>query len=224
MDRPYTNAILAVSLDGKITTAEGGPPRFASKTDKRHLMEQRARADAVLLGGASVRNENPRLVVGKRFETERRRRGQSLQPMVAVVSASGNLGPDPRFLQTQGEVRLYTSTQSRGPRNHLPGLEVIRMPAGKDGELPLGRIVAGLWNSGVRKLQCEGGGELVQRMLRLDLIDELSLTICPVVIGGRTTPSAAGGSGFSLAEIARFGLVSVRRTGNELYTVYRRNR
>jgi len=224
MDRPYTNAILAVSLDGKITTAEGGPPRFATKTDKRHLMEQRARADAVLLGGASVRNENPRLVVGKRFEAERRRRGQVPQPLVAVVSASGDLGPDPRFLQTQGEVRLYTAARGRESRTGLPGLRVIRMPAGKDGELPLRRIVADLRHSGVGKLQCEGGGELIQRMLRLDLIDELSLTICPVVIGGRTTPSAAGGAGFGLAEIARFDLVSIRRTGDELYTVYRRKR
>ncbi len=222
IDRPYTCAILAVSLDGKITTAEGGPPRFASKTDKRHLMEQRARADAVILGGASVRNENPRIVIGRRFAVERARRGQSPQPMVAVVSASGDLGRDPRFLQTTGELRLYTldgKTRSAVPK--LKMLSIHPCDTDRDGEINLRHVMKDLARLGVRRLQCEGGGELVQRMLRLGLIDELMLTLCPVVIGGRRTPSAAGHEPFSLTEIRRFQLVEQERIRDELYLRYR---
>ncbi len=218
MDRPYTAAILAVSLDGKITTAEGGAPRFTSKTDKRHLMERRAKADAVIIGGASVRNENPRVVVGKRFEIERARRGQTRQPMVAVVSASGDLGKDPRFLDTSGDIRLYTSAK---PAPRLAHLTVIRCKPYRDGDIDLTGVVADLYKAGVRLLQCEGGGELVQRMLKLKLLDELVITLCPVVIGGRTTPSAAGFEAFGIADLPRFRLVEERRIGDELFLRYR---
>jgi len=222
MERPYTSAVLAVSLDGKITTAEGGPPRFATKTDKRHLMEQRAKADAVLIGGASIRNENPRVVVGRRFEIERTRRGQTPQPLVAVVSASGDLGRNPRFLETSGPLRLYTSRKPDGKAlKQLAHLEVVTRKPSRDGDIDLKEIVSDLWEIGIRRLQCEGGGELVQRMLKLDLLDELVITLCPVVIGGRTTPSAAGYKPFSITELPKFRLIESRRTGDELYLRYR---
>lgn len=225
--RPWISAILATSLDGKITTAEGGPPRFPSRADKRHLMEQRARADAVIVGGGSIRNENPRIVVGRRFELDRCRRGQTPQPMVAIVSASGDLGTNPRFLATAGELRLYTTT--RGARyaqsryQNVP-LKIRAVQESRPGELDLTDIIGELDSSGMRRIQCEGGGELVQRLLRLNLLDELALTLCPVIVGGRNTPSAAGFTGFALADIPRFRLVSSRRIGDELYLTYRRHR
>ncbi len=77
------------------------------------------------------------------------------------------------------------------------------------------------WN--VQRLLCEGGGELNDALFRADLIDEINLTICPKVFGGRTAPTIADGKGFSkLRLIRQYELQSVCQFQGELFTVLSR--
>ncbi|HLZ53931.1 MAG TPA: dihydrofolate reductase family protein, partial [Verrucomicrobiae bacterium] len=69
----------------------------------------------------------------------------------------------------------------------------------------------------------EGGGELNGALFRAGLVDELHLTICPKIFGGRQAPTIADGNGFSrLANAERFQLKSMRRVRGELFTVLTR--
>jgi riboflavin biosynthesis pyrimidine reductase len=71
-------------------------------------------------------------------------------------------------------------------------------------------------------LLCEGGGELNDALFRAGLVDELHLTICPKIIGGRLAPTIADGLGaLKLDQAARLQLKSARRLGDELFLVYR---
>jgi len=78
---------------------------------------------------------------------------------------------------------------------------------------------------GVRRLLCEGGGQLNDALFRAGLVDELHLTICPKIFGGRQAPTIADGRGFgTLASAAGLEPVSARRSGEEMFLVYRLGR
>ena len=87
-------------------------------------------------------------------------------------------------------------------------------------------VQAGLkWLSkrhGVRDALVEGGGSLNDAFFRAGVVDELHLTWCPLLIGGRDAPTACDGLGSGpLAGACRMALHSIQRHGNEIFLVYR---
>ncbi|MBN2505065.1 MAG: dihydrofolate reductase family protein, partial [Verrucomicrobia bacterium] len=73
-------------------------------------------------------------------------------------------------------------------------------------------------------LVCEGGGVLNAALLRGGLVDELHVTIAPIVCGGRSAPTLADGLGAARlagADRLRLRLMTRRRAGDELFLVYR---
>jgi riboflavin biosynthesis pyrimidine reductase len=78
---------------------------------------------------------------------------------------------------------------------------------------------------GVKRLLCEGGGELNDALFRAGLVDEIHLTICPKIFGGCTAPTIADGFGFQrLTDASRFELTSIKREKAELFTVFSRRK
>jgi riboflavin biosynthesis pyrimidine reductase len=76
------------------------------------------------------------------------------------------------------------------------------------------------WN--VRSLLCEGGGEVNGALFKAGFVDELYLTICPVIFGGRDAPTLADGCGFEfLSDASQLALHRMKRVGDELFLVYR---
>jgi riboflavin-specific deaminase-like protein len=76
---------------------------------------------------------------------------------------------------------------------------------------------------GVRRLLCEGGGALNGTLFHADLVDELHLTLCPKIFGGRNAPTLADGPGvLKLADATQLQLKSFKRVGDELFLIYRR--
>ena len=75
---------------------------------------------------------------------------------------------------------------------------------------------------GVKRLLCEGGGEVNWGLFQGGLIDEVYHTLCPIVFGGRNAPTMADGHGFSaLASATPLKLKSLKRVGDELFLVWR---
>ena len=75
------------------------------------------------------------------------------------------------------------------------------------------------WN--VKRLLCEGGGELNGALFRAGLVNELHLTVCPKIFGGRDAPTIADGAeALKLADATRLTLKSMKRVGDELFLVY----
>lgn len=75
---------------------------------------------------------------------------------------------------------------------------------------------------GVRRLLCEGGGEVNAALFRQNLVNEINLTVTPFVFGGRNAPTLADGQGVAeVNQATRLRLVSWKKHGNELFLVYR---
>jgi len=74
---------------------------------------------------------------------------------------------------------------------------------------------------GVKRLLCEGGGELNEGLFRAGVVNEIYLTLCPLILGGRDAPTAADGKGVEkLSEAIPLALKSLKRAGSELFLVY----
>jgi 2,5-diamino-6-(ribosylamino)-4(3H)-pyrimidinone 5'-phosphate reductase len=222
---PFVFVNVAMTADGKITTAARSVEAFTSPRDREHMFELRALADAVIAGARTV---DLNLVTmgpgGQAFRRRRLRRGLSEYNLRVVVSGAGTVDPNARIFARRFSPIVILTTERAGPKR----LQALRQRAddvkvcGKS-EIDFKRALLWLaqkWK--VRCLLCEGGGELNDALFRAGLVNELHVTICPRIFGGRFAPTLADGRGqLRLAEATALELKSFKRHGGELFLVYR---
>lgn len=205
--RVVTNT--AISLDGRIATARFDHVAIGSPTDRRYMSVLRARADAVLVGGQTFRNWPLPLVPDpEALATLRREEFFDVEtPEIenrrwwnVVVTRSPAPGGDlhPRFF---GDARVR--------------------PLFISGELSIPTILADLAERGVQTLLLECGGDLLAQFLASGVVDEMYVTLCPLVLGGKGAPSLADGSGFPFSEAPRLELLHSVVVDSEIYLRYR---
>ena len=224
MDRPFVFMKMAMTADGKITSAGREYPRFTSETDRKTMDRLRAEADAVLIGAGTLRSDDPPLYVrDPEMAAYRLSLGKPPELTTIVLTARVDLDPNSRFFRERAEVgRRIVATVEDGPEERLSTLagraEVVR--AGR-GSVDLPKLLRILKERGIERLLVEGGGELNWGFVRDDLLDELYVTVAPCLLGGRTAPTLVEGDGFSMNLRRRLALVDLQRVGDELYCHYR---
>jgi riboflavin-specific deaminase-like protein len=222
---PFVLVNMAVTADGKIATANRAVTSFGSRRDHDHLLELRATADAVMCGARTVDSEKVTLGPGgAKYRRQRVRRGLAEFNLRVIASGSGSLDPRAEIFRHRFSPILILTT-GRAKKN-LAALRAVADAVKICGvrELDLRaalRWLRGQWN--VKRLLCEGGGELNDALFRAGLVDELHLTVCPKIFGGLRAPTPADGEGVpQLADAAGFKLRSAQRVGDEMFLVYRR--
>jgi 5-amino-6-(5-phosphoribosylamino)uracil reductase len=223
LNRPHTTVVLAMSADGKIADARRSPARFASSADKMHLEQQIAAADAVLFGAGTLRAYGTTLTVSHlHLLQQREQRGQSPQPIHIVVSKSAQIDPKSRFFDQSVPRWLLTSSLGAETWRSSPGkFEQILVWETPMGTIDIATALEYLTTLDVANLAVLGGGTLVAGMMELDLIDELWLTICPLVLGGTNAPTPVEGKGFLSQFAPRLELLSVNQIEQEVFLNYR---
>ncbi|BAZ07185.1 bifunctional deaminase-reductase-like protein [Calothrix sp. NIES-3974] len=219
---PQIIAILAVSADGKIADFRHSPARFGSKTDKAHLETQIAAADAVIFGANTLRAYGTTLTVTQpQLLEQRTQQGQTPQPVHIVITRKANLNPEIRFFQQPIERWLITTANNALFWQHRSEFNrILTFPLLSD-EFDLSSIINHLANLGIRRLAVLGGSELVASFLNANLIDEIYLTICPLILGGKTAPSLVSGQGFLESTAPQLELLSTKVVENEVFLHYR---
>ena len=155
------------------------------------------------------------------------RNGLSESNLRVIVSGSGSIAPSAAIFQKRFSPILLLTTRHapKSKLNQLRGLADDVFVCGKM-EIDFTRALRWLreqWS--VKNLLCEGGGELNSALFRAGLVDELHLTICPKIFGGRGAPTIADGDSIPrLNDAAQFELKSLQRIGDELFLVYRAKR
>ena len=220
--KPHTSLIMAVSLDGKISTRDGAGPRFASQADGIRLREIRSYADAILVGARTIITDDPTFTEHGEYKELRLQRGLAPNPIKGVVSGSGSVPETARMFQPNGASALVFTTE-RVPPNRLASLQQVA-EVHRVGETTVNfrRVVEILGEVyQVKRLLIEGGGQVNFDLFRAGLIDEVYLTLCPKIIGGRDVPTSVEGDGFNFLDIVDVELLDHRTVGHEIFLHYR---
>ena len=221
---PFVFVNMATTADGKIATANRAVHSFGSKRDLTHLYELRATADAVMCGARTV--EISQSILGNggdKFRKLRLKNRRAEFPLRIIVSGHGTIDPAAEIFKRRFSPILVLTTERASAKNltqlrkladevKICGKNKINFPAAL-------RWLKTKWN--VKRLLCEGGGELNDALFRASLVDEIHLTICPKIFGGRTAPTIAEGYGFPwLAQVEAFRIQSIKQFEGELFTVF----
>src|SRR5882724_4011243 len=222
---PFVYLNVATTADGKLAPASRHFVPFSSRRDQQHLLELRAMADAVMSGARTVDLSPVKLGPGgEKYRRERLRRGLTEYNLRVVVSGSGTLNPGAEIFKHRFSPIIILTT-GRASKTRLKELQRLADEVKICGERELDfgfalRWLRGEW--GVRRLLCEGGGEINAALFEAGLVNEAHVTLCPLVFGGRNAPTMADGRGFDrLAAAARLKIKSQKRVGDELFLVYK---
>lgn len=226
--RPFVFVNMAMTADGKIATANRAVSSFGSQRDLEHLYELRTTADAVMAGARTLDLNKVLLGPGgERFKKMRRANGLSEYSLRVIVSGSGSINPNAAIFQHRFAPIIVLTTERGYQRQLKKLLHLIdnAIICGEN-EINFSAALTQLYQQWkIRRLLCEGGGELNAALFRAGLVDELNLTLCPKIIGGRHAPTIAEGDvAPRLADAAPFHLKSLRQIGSELFLVYRAKR
>jgi len=223
---PFVLVNMAMTADGKIATANRAVSSFSSASDQAHLLELRATADAVMAGARTVDSNAVTLGPGPaKYRRLRLRRGLVEFNLRIIVSRTGSVNPRARVFKRAFSPIIILTTR-RATANRLKRLRSlateVRICGAKEISFrPSLRWLRRRW--GVRRLVSEGGGELNYALFRAGVVNELHLTLCPRIFGGRAAPTIADGAGAgTLKQAAQLRFQSARRRGNEVFLVYRR--
>jgi 5-amino-6-(5-phosphoribosylamino)uracil reductase len=224
--QPYVLVNMAMTADGKIATANRAITSFGSARDHDHLLELRATVDAVMSGARTVDGAKINLGPGgKKFQQRRLKQGLAEFNLRIIVSGSGSIDPRAEiFKHTFSPILILTTRRASAAQ--LAVLRRLATAVKICGTTEVNFRVALRWlrkKWGVRRLLCEGGGELNDALFRAGLVNELHLTVCPKIFGGRNAPTIAEGIGApNLDAAAGFQSQSLRRVGDELFLVFTR--
>jgi 2,5-diamino-6-(ribosylamino)-4(3H)-pyrimidinone 5'-phosphate reductase len=221
--RPFVFVNIAITADGKIAPSNRRFIPFSSRRDQLRMLELRAQADAVLSGARTVDAGEVTLGPGgKKYRQQRLQEGRAEFNLRVIVSGNATLDPKAHIFDHRfSPLILLTSSQAPARRLKRLRFDDVFVSPGATVDFDLAfRWLREKWN--VRRLLCEGGGEVNAPLFRQRLVDELHLTIAPVIFGGRTAPTLADGHGLeNLADAVPLRLAHRELIGQEIYCIYR---
>jgi riboflavin biosynthesis pyrimidine reductase len=205
---------MVASADGR-AARDGRAGGLGSDADTLMLTELRALADAVLLGTGTVRAEGyARLVAHPDRVARRRAAGLAETPLAVLISRRFDFPWDARLFTAEDQpVLLYAGAPDDVPAEVAAPVEVVPLD-----EPSPAAAMADLRARGVRALLCEGGPTLNRSLLAAGVVDELFLTISPLLTGDDEQLRIVQGA--PLAAPSRLGLVWTLRHGDEIYLRY----
>ena len=216
--RPHVSINMAMTADGKIASGNRAVSTFGSRADHAHLLALRDKADAILTGAGTL-NAQAQVTLGPGPKSKAK------PPLRIIASGSGRVDARHKIFRSPGAPVLVLSTDGIS-QSRLKNLETAAHTVKIFGADEINFNLALVWlrkEWGVKRLLCEGGGQLNDALFRADVVDEVNLTVCPLILGGREAPTIAEGLGFAqLKDAAQFSLKSRRQVGNELFLVYRK--
>ena len=196
-ERPYILLSCGMSLDGYLDDATDERLLLSNDADFDRVDEVRAGCDAILVGAATVRNDNPRLLVRTPSAASRAPAARAAGP---ADEGHGDR-PAPSWTRRRGSSPPATArSSSTAPRHRGEAARAAGHGRHRGRRRPPGRAARGSARTsttrGVRRLMVEGGGTVHTQFLTDGLADELQLVVAPFFVGdsGRAGSSATAGS------------------------------
>lgn len=218
--RPYVILNAAMTLDGKIATATGSS-NISGEEDLKRVHEIRKDCDAIMVGIGTVLADDPRLTVHKIDANP------DDNPVRVVVDSKCRTPKDARITNSDAKTIIavaneykddllesdkYETFKNRGVKFFFSGSEHVDLIA----------LMSYLHEEGIEKLMLEGGATLNFSMIKAGLIDEISICIAPMVVGGANAKTFFDGEGFdTMDEAVDLELVDSFNLGKDLILTYK---
>jgi len=218
-DRPYTLLSCSMSIDGYIAGA-ASRLLLSNGDDFDRVDDVRASCDAILVGAATVRIDNPRLLVRSELRRERRAaRGLPPSPAKVTVTRRAHLDAEADFFTAgDAEKLVYCASPRVGDARARLGEVATVVDGGTTVEMR--RLSSDLAARGVERLMVEGGGTVHTQFLTADLVDELQLVVAPVFVGDSDAPRFVRDGRFPWNPARRARLAEVQQIGDVVLMRY----
>jgi 5-amino-6-(5-phosphoribosylamino)uracil reductase len=199
-----------MSIDGYLDSAGGERLLLSNAADLERVDAVRATCDAILVGAATVRQDNPRLLVrAPARRAERRARGLPDSPVKVTVTGGAKLDACAAFFAAgDGEKLVYCASETVAEARDRLGAVATVIDGGRS--VTMRRLSEDLHRRGVRRLMVEGGGTVHTQFLTAGLADELDLVVAPLFVGDSRAPRFVGDGRFPWNPTRRATLVEVR--------------
>ena len=219
-ERPYTLLSCSVSLDGYLDRAGGDRLVLSNAADLDRVDEVRAGCDAIMVGAATIRRDDPRLLVRSEARRSRRMaRGLAPSPTRVTVTERADLDADAAFFTCgTGERLVYCASPKADDAGARLGGRATVVDAGHPVEMRW--VLADLAARGVRRLMVEGGGSVHTQLLTSGLADELQLVVAPLFVGDSRAVRFVGDGVFPWQDGQRARLVETRPVGDVVLLRY----
>ena len=180
----------AMSIDGKISTRKNDSA-ISSKLDLVRVHKLRSTVDGIMIGISTVLEDDPMLNV--------RYSKTVMNPARIIIDSKARIPLNSRIIDSSSKIQtIIAVTHSASSRKikkiQKKGAQVLVYGNGK---VNLRNLFQQLEKMGLKKIIVEGGGEINWSVLKLGLVNELVVTISPVVIGGRDAKTLVEGKGFT---------------------------
>ena len=217
---PFITLKAAMTLDGKIATANGDSKWITSESARKYVHLLRAQSGAVLTGIGTLLADNPQLTA--------RLPGMELprQPLRIIVDSHLRTPPTAKAVQIASEnpdfaPLLIATTESADVEREAAllrrGVEICRLPANDSGRVDLTALREALTKRQIISILTESGGELNAALLSAALPQKALFFIAPKLLGGRDAPTPLEGEGPArMAQAELLTSLRVRRFQNDV--------
>ncbi len=182
-NRPYLLINMIASLDGA-STIKGLSGDLANAADRQVLLALRACCDWILVGAGTANAERYRSPRTNTATSQRRLQlGFDATPRLAIVTASGNVDPNAPALRHSSNPPTLIICGQKANHQHLADLnaEVVCLPTPQPAPQ---EVLGALHERNAKVVLCEGGPRWNASLLHTDLIDEICVSISPILVGG----------------------------------------
>jgi len=219
-ERPYTLLSCGISLDGYLDSATDERLMLSNEADLDRVDAVRADSDAILVGAATVRNDNPRLLVrAPALRADRVARGLTPTPMKVTVTSRGRLDPAGNFFAA-GDTQKLVYCPTAAVAEACGRLASVATVVDGGRLVDMCRVSEDLHVRGVRRLMVEGGGQVLTQFLTAGLADELHLVVAPLFVGNSRARRLVDDGSFPWNPDHRAKLAEVRQIGDVVLLRY----
>lgn len=218
-ERPYVLLSVATSVDGHIDDMSSQRLLLSNAEDFDRVDQVRAESDAILVGGNTLRSDNPRLLVNsEKRRADRVAAGKPEYPLKVTITASGDLSRELKFWHFGDKKVVYTVDGAAAKlREELDGLaDVVSTGPSIDFEA----ILDDLAGRGVQRLMVEGGGQIHTQFLSQNLADEVHLAIAPLLVGQAQAPRFIHPAEYPGGSTSRMKLLDATTVGDVVLLRY----
>lgn len=213
-DRPRVVAAMIASADGRVAV-QGRSVGLGHPADRALLRELRTAVDAILVGTSTLRAERYANLLDDDQRAHRAAAGLEPEPVVATISRRLDLPADiPLLSEPTARVQVYTEAEGEVPSQGA----WVAVQRFEPGELTVPAVLEHLCTErGARTVLCEGGPTLLRALVAADCVDDLMLTLAPMLVAGDAPTPLRGGP---LDPTVGLALRDIHRAGDHLFLRY----